>query len=170
MNLVIPNFNQKGQFQNLTSGQIRGHRSSEVKVGHIRYHSIRDQETNALIALSIAYHHWFKSYWQKSNFLVGNWAGPKIDLTRGHENEKSEIYILLASTSISHPQSFKSFGLQLCPHREVEVWSRSRGAHLTLTWPGDLTFWPRKSKFAHKVCSWIVSRYAKFGGAARRRF
>ena len=34
------------------------------------------------------------------------------------------------------------------------------------TWP-DLVTWPlesRTSKFAHKMCFWILSRYAKYGG------
>ena len=48
------------------------------------------------------------------------------------------------------------------PSARSSNWSRYRSAHLTLTWPGDLTFWPGKSKFAHKVYSCFVRRYLKF--------
>ena len=93
-----------------------------------------------------------------------NWPDPRSRKWKIGDSSSFCRNILLASAPISHPQSFKSFGLQLCPLCEVELWSRSRCAPLTLTWPGDLTFWPRKSKFAHIVYFWIVRRYAKFGG------
>ena len=54
-----------------------------------------------------------------------------------------------------------------CAQHYLQVWGQTWSAHLTLTWPGDLTFWLGKSNFAHKVYSWFVRRYPKFGAAAR---
>ena len=36
---------------------------------------------------------------------------------------------------------------------------------MTLTWAGDLTFLPKRSKFAHKIYLGFVRSYLKFGGA-----
>ena len=58
-------------------------------------------------------------------------AGSKIDLTRSHENEKSERYILLAFTPISHPQNVSNHSDYNCAHSaklkfeagsEVHIW------------------------------------------------
>ena len=94
-----------------------------------------------------------------------------MDLTWGHENEKSEMYILKAIIFISHPQNFKSSGLKLnCIHYSqlgLELWSWCQSDVLTLTWPVDLTFGVR-SKLTHKACCWILSRYVENCGDGGR--
>ena len=61
---------------------------------------------------------------------------------------------------VSYPESFKSFGLKLCSQRDLELWCRCRGDVPTLTWPGDLTLEPRRSKVSHKMCYCILGRCA----------
>ena len=65
-------------------------------------------------------------------------------------------------TLIAPPESFKTFLVKLHPQHDLEVWSRSQGAHLVLTWPNDLTFLPKKPKFAQKMYFWFVCRFPKF--------
>ena len=48
-------------------------------------------------------------------------AVTKKGLTWGHENEKSEIYVLYVSVPVSYPESFKSIGLKLCSQRDLEL-------------------------------------------------
>ena len=45
-NQLVSNFAQISKFRKLISRPIWGHRSDQVKVGHVWYHSIRDHETN----------------------------------------------------------------------------------------------------------------------------
>ena len=59
----------------------------------------------------------------------------------------------------TYPESFKSFELKLCSQRDLELWCRCRCDVPSLTWPGDLTFGPRRSKFANKMCYWILGMY-----------
>ena len=70
---------------------------------------------------------------------------------------------------ISYPESVKSFWLKLSSQRDLEFGCRCRGDVSTLTRPGDMTFRPRTT-FARKMCYWILSRYAKNGGAAQDRW
>ena len=62
---VIPILTPKGQFENLTRGQ------GQVKLGHIAYHTIRSDETNTLMQLSLACVIRFKSYKPKHVFPIG---------------------------------------------------------------------------------------------------
>ena len=155
----------KNPFENLTSHSIWGHRSDQVKVDHIGYHSIWGYKTNTLILVSFVYHLWFKSYWQKSNFPIGlGWVEYWLDLG----SLKWKIRNIHSVGTHSHTSSWKieNIRIKTVPTpRSSKVWSRSRSAYLILTWPGGLTFWPGNSKFAHKVYSWFVRRYPKFGGA-----
>ena len=71
---------------------------------------------------------------------------------------------------VSYPECFKPFGPKLRSQRDLELWRQYWGdAGETLTRSDDLTFGPR-SKLAHKMCYWILGRYAKNGGGAHRRF
>ena len=91
-----------------------------------------------------------------------NWPDPRSRKWKIGDIRSDSIYANISSSKF-----------QIIPTTTVptaQSWSRSRGAHLSLTWLGDLTFWPRKSKFAPKVCYWSMCKYAKCGGAARRRF
>ena len=154
---MIPNFTLKGQGQSLTKVQMSG----QVKVGYVAYHSIRSDETDILVPFLFIYHTWFKRYREK-HILPSAYNGSryKNGLTWGHENEKSEIYVLYVSVPVSYPESVKSVGLKLCSQRDLELWCRCRGDVPTFTWPGDLTFIPRRSKFARKMCYLILGRYA----------
>ena len=61
------------------------------------------------------------------------WERSKIERTKGHENYKSEMNVLHISMTILYSESFKSFGLKLCSHRDLEMRCRCRGDAPTLT-------------------------------------
>ena len=99
--------------------------------------------------------------------------GPGAELEGGRENAplpaRHGKHRPTARRGLKYPLpktifwSLKIFGLELYPQHDLEVWSRFRGAHLNLTWPGDLPLWSKRSTFAHKMYAWFVRRHPKFG-------
>ena len=105
------------------------------------------------------------------NALTGRgltWAGHEIDLTSGHEHQKSKIYKLYELLALSSSKSLKTLGSELWLWQCVKLLNCVlRWRHLT--WPGDLTWYDLGSKFLHQMRKGWMNSYAKFGSAPRRR-
>ena len=68
-------------------------------------------------------------------------------------------------------QDYRRKTVAMVMHRNPgTVWPAKKSARWTLPLPCDLTLRVRRLKFLHNVCYWIVGRYWKNRGAARRRF
>ena len=164
-------FCPKGKFQNLTSGQIW----------------VTDQVRQKWVILCIIWFGatrqilWFQSHSSISSgskFIDEKWFPHRVIMGRMKNwpdlTLRSQKWKILDIHSVGIYSHISPWKLEIIRTKTAPTarsfWSQSRGAHLTLTWVGDLTFWPTGSKFARKVCFYFVRKYSKHGGAARRRY